>query len=281
MILNNFRAMERIRELQAESLSAEMVFEIQSILTDGILTESDGRGRFRRPSENVDVADPYGTVLHRPPDSDDLPGRMEAMVAFANGEPSTPWLHPAIRPIVLHFWLAYDHPFTDGNGRTARALFYWAMLRAGYWLTEFLSISDIIKRAPVKYGRAFLYTETDENDLTYFLIYHLQIISEAIEELYQHVQSKAQQVRRVENLLRDSAGLNHRQVALLSHALRHSDGEYTIESHRRSHGVVYQTARADLCDLEQRGLLRVRKARKRYVYQPMADLEDRLRTLGS
>ena len=49
-----------------------------------------------------------------------------------------------VRAILVHFWLAYDHPFVDGNGRTARALFYWVMAREGYWLCEYVSISRIL-----------------------------------------------------------------------------------------------------------------------------------------
>ena len=92
-------------------------------------------------------------------------------------------MHPAIRAIILHFWLAYDHPFIDGNGRTARALFYWLMLRHGYWLFEFISISEIILKAPVQYGEAFLYTETDQNDLTYFIIHQTEVIRKSMQSL--------------------------------------------------------------------------------------------------
>ena len=46
-----------------------------------------------------------------------------------------------MRAILLHFWLAYDDPFLDGNGRTARILFFWLLRKHGYWLAEYLSIS--------------------------------------------------------------------------------------------------------------------------------------------
>lgn len=52
----------------------------------------------------------------------------------------------------LHFMLGYEHPFVDGNGRVARAMFDWAMLRNGYWLFEFISVSRIIRQAPAKYA---------------------------------------------------------------------------------------------------------------------------------
>ena len=115
----------------------------------------------------------YDEIFHDPPPAEQLDERMAAMCDFANGKIPNHFIHPVVRAIILHFWLAYDHPFVDGNGRTARALFYWLMLRNNYWLFEFISISQIIRKAPIKYGRAFLYTETDDNDLTYFILYHL------------------------------------------------------------------------------------------------------------
>jgi Fic family protein len=68
------------------------------------------------------------------------------------------------------------------------------MLRYGFWLCEFISISRIILRGPAKYGRAFLYTETDQNDLTYFIIYHLDIIRRAVDELHEYIKRKTGQL---------------------------------------------------------------------------------------
>ena len=116
------------------------------------------------------------------------------MCDFANGKTPGEFVHPAIRSIILHFWLAYDHPFLDGNGRTARALFYWSMLHHHYWLCEFISISHLILKAPAEYERAFLYTETDDNDLTYFIIYHLKLIRRAVDELHKYIARKTERV---------------------------------------------------------------------------------------
>ena len=162
MILNNYGAMRHILEVKGLDLSRELVFEIHRIVTEETLDDPTAAGRFRKADETVVVDDPYGQVLHDPPAADELHARMEAMCAFANGDHPGGFIHPVLRSIILHFWLAYDHPFLDGNGRTARALFYWSMLRHGYWLFEFIPISRIILRAPSKYGLAYLYTETDE-----------------------------------------------------------------------------------------------------------------------
>jgi Fic family protein len=257
-----------------------MVLDIHRLVTDRTLDDLDAAGRVRREDEPVVVSDMYGTVLHTPPAASSLQGRLAAMCDFANGRTPEGFIAPAIRSILLHFWLSYDHPFVDGNGRTARALFYWSMLRHKYWLFEFISISQIILRAPAKYGRAFLYAETDENDLTYFILYHLEVIRRAVVELHEHISRKTQQLQTLEQSLHGTFELNHRQRALLSHALRHPGHGYTVESHRRSHNVVYETARTDLLDLSDRGLLQKVKVGKTWRFTPVPALDRKLTETG-
>jgi Fic family protein len=153
------------------------------------------------------------------------------------------------------------------------------MLRNGYWLFEFVSISQRIRKAPKKYGRAFLYTETDENDLTYFLLYHLELIRKAIDELHAYIERKTQALRSLEAQVRGIGVLNHRQRALVSHALKHPGQRYSIRSHQVSHNVVYETARTDLQNLAARGLLEARKVGKAWQYRPVSELDKRLAEL--
>lgn len=176
--------------------------------------------------------------------------------------------------------MSYDHPFVDGNGRTARALFYWSMLHRNYWLCEYISISHIIRKAPAKYGRAFLHTETDDNDLTYFILYHLDVIRRAVRELHEYIARKTKQLQELESELRGVVILNHRQRALIGHALRHPNQLYRIASHMLSHKVAYQTARQDLLDLANRGVLSSKKVGKAWIFSPVANLEKRLAELS-
>src|SRR5205807_4829119 len=154
------------------------------------LDDPSAAGRFRKPAEKIFLGTADGEVFHDPPHSEELPKRLRLMCDFANEETPDYFIHPVIRAIILHFWLAYDHPFVDGNGRTARALFYWSMLRSRYWLFEFISISNILRKAPIKYGRSFLYTETDDNDLTYFIVAQTKVIRRAIDELHAYIDRK-------------------------------------------------------------------------------------------
>ncbi len=276
MIVNNYRAMTEISRFAREPLTPALVNELHRILTEGTLEDPDGAGRPQRPGDQrVKVFAPDGTVVHVPPPADELPARMQALCDFANGRSSDGFVHPVIRAILLHLWLAYDHPYEDGNGRTARALFYWSMLSAGYWMFEYISISRIIYAGPAKYARAFLYTETDELDATYFVLHQQAVLRQAIDELLSHLRTKMKEARETTALLRAST-LNHRQVALISHALKHPDGEYTAVSHSRSHRVTEQSARNDLQDLVERGMLTRRLVGKRYVFDPVPNLADML-----
>jgi Fic family protein len=278
MIVNDYRAMQFIRQVKGRKLSPEMIFELHRLVTDETLEAPDAAGRLRRKDEAVAVFDPRdNTLLHDPPDADLLPARLVALCDFANGRTPNYFIHPVARAIVLHFWLGYDHPFVDGNGRTARAVFYWSMLHQGYWLAEYLSISSILKKGPAKYMRAYVYTETDEADVTYFLLFQLKVIIRAITELQGYLERKMTEFRQTSALLRRSDRFNHRQIALLGHALRHPSAHYTIQSHKTSHNVVYQTARADLLDLARAGLLDLRKVRRVFYFVPHDDLAVRLK----
>lgn len=277
MIVNNYATMRRILELKDKPLTPDMIFQIHREISEGALDIADGAGRFRRADENIDVSDIEGTVFHLPPPAVELPRRLEAMCDFANEKTPDFFVHPVIRGILLHFWLAYDHPFVDGNGRTARALFYWKMLNSGYWLFEFISISQFLRKAPVQYGMAFLHTETDDNDLTYFVIHQAEIIRRALKELHNYVARKSSETRVCLDALQKHPDLNHRQQALISHAVRHPGFAYNIVGHGARHSVVYQTARTDLLNLAKLKLLEQRKAGRALVFIAPADLESRLR----
>ncbi|MCX6969315.1 MAG: Fic family protein [Verrucomicrobia bacterium] len=277
MILNNYLTMREIITLREKPLTEEMVFHIHRMVTDGTLDKPDAGGRFRRADETVTVEDDTGTIFHHPPKADELPERMAKMCAFANGEPSGNFIHPAIRGMLLHFWLAYDHPFLDGNGRTARAIFYWSMLHHGYWLFEFVSISDILHRAPAKYYSAFLHTETDDNDATYFLVHQAEVIRRAILQLHAYIDRKTKELEESQQLLRGCGNLNHRQIAILGHAMRHPGTIYTIEGHQRSHNTAYDTARRDLLTLAKKDLLSMRKRGKAMVFSAISDLQEKLK----
>ncbi|GAA0391504.1 hypothetical protein Acor_18480 [Acrocarpospora corrugata] len=278
MIVNNFLAMRRIGEIRHERMTPELICDIHRLVTDGTLDTAETAGRIQLPGEQrVVVVDHLGEVLHEPPAAVELPRRLERLCEFANATTDGAYVPPVVRAIVIHFMLAYDHPFADGNGRTARALFYWSMLNQEYWLTEFVSISRLLKKAPSKYARSFLHSEHDEGDLTYFIIYQLEILQRAIKDLIAYLDRKSAETKRFQEALAGRASdFSHRQVAVLQRAIAHPPTHFTVQSHATSHKVAIQTARNDLRDLEGRGLL-VRIAQGRgYAWTAPANLADLL-----
>ena len=280
MVLNNFEAMEFIQRVRDRPLDVELILELHAIVCHDTVADSElGRIRTKDDILVLDVTD--NTVLHHPPADKSLEERLQHLCDLANDRVPDYFMHPVVRSVLLHFGLAYHHPFVDGNGRVARALFYWSMLRQGFWLTQYLSISRVIKKAPVRYARSFLYTETDENDATYFVLYHLDVLRRSIDELHAYLAKSARQVRQTQQLLRRHRELNPRQIAVLNHALRHPGYRYTIRGHRQAHRVAYQTARTDLLELARRELLEQARSGKALVFHVPTDLAARIESVDS
>lgn len=276
MIMNNYRTISVIKELLTEPVSPGLINDLQSSMTEGTLRDSSESGRCRRADENIVVADSQSRILHVPPHASGIPQEMQRLCAYINDSREGDFVHPVVEAVILHFWLAYLHPYTDGNGRTARALFYLHMLKRGYWVFEYLSISRIILGCRAQYERAFLHTESDDCDLTYFLNFHLHTIVKALGQLREYIEYKTEEDRRMRTLLQEEKGLNFRQRAVLSRALRLPETVFMIESHRTSHNISYGTAHNDLLGLVDKGYLDYRRVRRTFLFTARRDLRERM-----
>lgn len=280
MIYNNWRAMLRILELRDEDrpVTVDDFLELHRILGDEALDVPGAEGKLRLPDHEVVVTDIEGNIWHTPPPAEGLRDRIEELLRFAEGrtEAGGVFIHPVVRAILVHFWIGYEHPFRDGNGRIARAMYYWCMLRHRYEMAEFLSISGPIDRSPKAYYAAFAYTETDGGDLTYFVLHQLNVMRAALDELLEHLRDRAERMRELARAVAGFDELNHRQRAVLQHAVRHPLQSYTIEGHAASHRVHYQTARADFADLVKRGYFDQQRKGKGKRFQPTQTLAEKL-----
>ncbi|HEX3733352.1 MAG TPA: Fic family protein [Mycobacteriales bacterium] len=132
MIFNNYLAMRRIGELRSSKLSGDLILEIHRIVTEKTLDRPEFVGSFQNSGDvRIGVYDHENNLLYQPPPAKEIQQRMKALCRFANGESEGGYLPPVLRAVTVHFMLSYVHPFEDGNGRTARALFYWSMLNQG------------------------------------------------------------------------------------------------------------------------------------------------------
>jgi len=268
MVANNYNAMLFIRDHLDTDLSDGFVHELHEIITHDTMPKEQV-GRWRRANEDVAVYDDRDNeLMHEPPQAEDLPKRMKKLYRFANRRPekASSFLHPVVQAIAVHFQFGYEHPYCDGNGRVARALFYWLTLRSGYWLFEYLPISTILRKAAVRYSRSYLYTEHDGFDLGYFLTYQLEVAARAREELAAYLERQAEKRREADKATDNDPRLNSRQRMLVRRLMNSHDPSIDIATHQKRERVSYPTARADLMRLEENGYLRSDKAGRKLIF---------------
>lgn len=273
MICNNYASIKFIAEHKDENLSPELLLQIHSLMTYQTLDSADDEGRFRTDDEVVVGNDITGEIVHRPPTYKDIPAFVEELCKFANGDKEEGFFHPIIKAIVIHFMVAYVHPFVDGNGRTARALFYWYMLKKGYWLTEYLSISRVIYKSKSSYEKSYLYTESDGGDLGYFITYNLRVLELAFNELQVYVKRKvAQRQGNTDYII--TYGVNERQAAIISWYRDNPTMTITVKEVENRFGISQPTARLDLDGLVNKGFLAkvpVNKVKSNFVKSEQFD----------
>ena len=267
MILNNYETIRYISEHKNDEFSVPNIKIIHSYISKGTLDDPQMEGTFRTSDDVVVQNSITGTIVHTPPTYAQVELMLEDLCAFANDDSTENFIHPIIKAIIIHFMLAYIHPFVDGNGRTARSLFYWYMIKKGYWLTEYLSISRVIYKSKASYEKAYIYTEADMNDISYFIHYNLNAMQKAYEQLKQWLTEQEKKRRAMKNFVAIE-GINDRQAYLLRLYSENADLDMRVKEVATRFNVTTHTARADLQHLTELGLLRevaIDKKTKAYV----------------
>lgn len=282
MILNNYLLMKEIKRIKDKELAVDMILELHAIATKGSHENGNVPGALRKNDEII-IVDRDENILHQPPKYDTLIPRLQTLCDFANnehmGENDNEFIHPMVKAIILHFMVGYEHPFADGNGRTARALFYWFMLKSGFKYFEYISISKLLKVAPKQYTLAYLYSEVDDNDLTYFIYYQVDIILRAFDELMQYLEKKSQEFEEMNEILKDSIlgeRLNFTQKDILKKAVKQPGRIFTANEVAVDYDIAANSARKYLKELVQFHLLASSKSGRTITYISTADLQEKI-----
>ncbi len=260
MIMNNYVTMQHIVQHKNEDLTPENLLEIHRLISAKTLDNSEEEGQYRK-TDDIFVEDTVkGELIHQPPPKEELTTLIDDLCVFFNSD-GEDFIHPIVKGCIVHFMIGWIHPFTDGNGRTARALFYWFMLKNGYWLTEYLSISRIIKDTKNQYEKAYLYSELDDNDLGYFITYHVKTMEKAFEALKEYIGRKQKEVVQAARFLK-IPNVNDRMAQILK--IIHDDSDRVLTSKELESRFVVSnfTARSDLKLLVQLGFLEIVQVNK-------------------
>lgn len=267
MIYNNYQTICYIVDNKNKPLSVEMLCEIHRLMTENTLDNKNDAGKFRTNNDVVVENAITHETVHTPPSYEEIPEFMSDLCAFFNDANSTTFIHPIIRGIIVHFMIAFVHPFVDGNGRTARALFYWYMLKQGYWLTEYLSISRIIASSKKSYEKSFVYSEADNNDIGYFVHYNLKVLEKAFKALQTYIKRKQDERHAAAKYLH-IGNINERQAQIIQMFNDDAQLVLTVKDLQLKFYVSPTTAKHDIVGLVERGLLKeiaFNKVKKGYI----------------
>lgn len=267
MIVNNYKTMQALnQEYKDKKLSQEVLFELHRLITKDTL-DQDKQGRYRKDRDDITVNDQLEYIYYVPPREAFVRREIERLIKFANNEDGSRFMHPIIKAIFLHFWIGILHPVYDGNGRLARTIFYWYLLREGYWAMQYLPISLMIKEAPTQYGMAFVYSEQDDFDLTYFFDFHMRKLMQASKNFKAYLERKMEENRNIQYLFHSSYALNPRQIQALHYLIAQREGSYVNpSSYEVLCGISRTTAISDLKSLEKMKLVESKKTGKYMRY---------------
>lgn len=267
MIANNYQTIRFIVDNKETPLTPELVFHIHYLMTEKTLENPEDAGRLRTNNDVVVEDGITHEVVHTPPPYQELPEFVEELCRYFNETDAKVFVHPIIRGIIIHFMIAYMHPFVDGNGRTARALFYWYMLKQGYWLMEYMSVSRVIASSKKSYEKAYQYVESDFMDVGYFIMYNLKVLDKAFKQLQAYIKKK-QDEKILANTFLQLGDINERQAQIIRMFIDNPNEVLTVKDVQAKFLITPTTAKSDLMGLVQRGLLAeisFNKVKKGYI----------------
>lgn len=271
MIYNNYHTIRKIEQETANyPLSRDVLLDLHVLMTKNAI-DPEQMGRWRRDNDDIVIKRIIGSVeyvAHIPPIEEQLQPEIDKLIAFANddGDTQLQFLHPIIKAIMLHFWFAYIHPFCDGNGRLARSLFYWYLLKNGYWFVSYVPISTVIKKSPIGYADAYSFSEQYGSDMTYFIDYNVQKLGIALRMFDEHVNNERRKTATIDSLIPEK-DLNEREKQVLHHLLNKPEDSVTAQRHSDFHEVSWITASQDLKRLAKLNYLESVKRGKEVQYR--------------
>jgi Fic family protein len=258
MLLNNFKAMMWIKDHQEREVTLDVIKEVHAVVTKNTLSEDDVNfsGKFRNDRVFVWSG---SDIKHEGISHEKVEVALKEAIEVTTKHMR--YFPPLLKGMLLHYLIAYIHPFFDGNGRTARTLFYFKSMRNNLKFVELLSVSAYLKNHGKQYEKSFEKVKESEMDLTYFIDFNLDALKTALEK----VSEKIEFLVKIANL-KKTYELTDQQIGLLQRVALHKFRKYDIEKYAESIGKSREIARQELKQLAELKLLEEAKEGKKFVY---------------
>jgi Fic family protein len=253
MLANNYAALEWLRNHLEQEVSRDLILKVHAIVTQNTMEGDDVHysGKFR---DDVVFVGPHEGVKH---------GKIEKAIdeAIQETTKNERFIHPLIRGILLHYLIAYIHPFFDGNGRTARTMFYFKAMRNG------LNFVELLKEYGKRYERSFENAVEHEGDMTYFVDFALDSLLAALTL----VEEKVTYLQKLWKLA-EKYGLTEHQILLLQRLALNKFRRMGIEEYAETTQRSHEMARLELKSLLKLEFLQESKLGRKLYYTVNAKL---------
>jgi Fic family protein len=173
------------------SITHEDIFTLHHILAAEVMDQG-APGRYRAVRVRV------GHYL--PPPPEEVSGLMFELLAWWNDESAS--LSPVLSSAILHYRFEAIHPFADGNGRAGRALALWELYRRGFDTHHIFSVDEFYWEDRPRYYESLDAVRRAGEDLTGWLEYSAEGLSNTLERVWTRVQNLSAQSTKKKLVLR-------------------------------------------------------------------------------
>lgn len=256
-----------IGTIDAWVLSLETILETHRLVVEKILPPEVG-GKFRIKQVVVKNTQ-TGQISYTPPVAAEVPYLIEDLLNWINGEGSND-LHPVLKAGVIHYELARIHPFTDGNGRTARAIATLTLFLDGYDIKKFFALEEYFDANPMDYYMTLqsvsnqLVLDNHERDLTPWLDYFTEGVAIELNKIKERVRRISMDAK-VKDQLGEQLTLNERQMLVMEFLHRHKEMQ-NKDFRKIFPDFSDDTVLRELKFLRQKGLIKKTGGTKNAVY---------------
>jgi Fic family protein len=274
LVLNTLNAMDSVSSLIDEPFSPALLERLRQMVLDSV---EPGSYPTRTPRMGLIRVTYSDDRVHAAAEQ-----QLRYICDYANNLTGDPYDPPACRALLLPDLFRVYRPLPDMNAQVGRLAFRLYTLKAGLPVLGMIALSRIklaweegtlatptVGPPPAQY---FHGREHAHMDLTDYFTIVLKMALAGLNDITVQLRRLAERDDELKALLRRDSRLNHRQRAVLSHALATPDAEFRIAHHQTAHGVVYATARADLLELVEEGYLEQQERGRAFVFVPLPDL---------